>query len=154
VAGTNAVVVKTALLALFKTGLATAGEGGKQVLVHDAYHGRLVEREYVYFGHLVGSQEPLVFRAAGRMPRLEELTVDLHVEVAKPGATTVETDGRVTAIGTVIEEIIAADPTFGATIPGLTAAWVSNFTLTSFYMEDGKAASEGVYQISIQSQLR
>lgn len=153
-AGTNAVLAKTALLALFKTTLATAGEGGKQVRVDDAYNSRLQEREYLYFGHIVGPQEPLAFRAGGRMPRLEELTVDLHVEVSKPTATTIDTDLRVTAIGQLIENALAADPTqVPLAVPGLMAVWISNFTLTSFYPSDGVAASEGVYQISIQSQL-
>lgn len=146
-AGTNAVVVKTALVALLKSALPKAR-------VDDAYNGRQVEREYVYFGQITGTQEPLVFRAASRMPRLEELVATLHVEVSRPAATTADTDVQVTAIGQVIEEAIAADPTFGGTIPGLIAMRVSGFTLTSFYMEDGVAASEGVYQISIQSQLR
>lgn len=146
-AGTNAVLVKSALLALFKAALAP-------VRVDDAYNGRLAERDYVYFGHIAGPQEPMVFRGGTRMPRLEELVANLHVEVSKPAATTVDTDTRVTAIGQVIEETIAADPTQAAlAVPGLLAVWVSNFTLTSFYMEDGKAASEGVYQISIQSKL-
>jgi hypothetical protein len=149
-AGTNAVLVKQALLALFKTALAP-------VRVDDAFNGRLMEREYVYFGHIGGPQEPLVFRAAARQPRQEDLTVDLHIEVMEPSATTVDTDLRVTALGQIVEEVLAADPTEAAlvpAVPGLMAVWVSNVTLTSFYASDGVAATEGVYQISVQSQLR
>ena len=152
-AGTNAVVAKTALVTLLRAALATAGAGGTQIRVDDAYKGKQAEREYVYFGQVGGPQEPMVFRAGGRMPRLEDLTATLHVEVAMPAATTTDTDGRVVAIGQIVEEAIAADPTFGGTIPGLLAAWVSNFQLASFYMEDGMAASTGVYQITIQSKL-
>jgi len=152
-AGTNAVVVKTALVALLRAALATAGAGGTQVRVDGSYDGKQAEREYVYFGQIGGPQQPLVFRAGTRMPRLEDLVATLHVEVAKPAATTAETDARVVAIGQIVEETIAADPTFGGTIPGLLAAWVSNFQLASFSMEDGTAASTAVYQISIQSKL-
>lgn len=146
-AGTNAVLVKSALLALFKTAIAP-------VRIDDAYNGRLTEREYVYFGHIIGTQEPMVFRSGGRLPRMEELEVPLHVEVSQPGATTVDTDTRVTAIGQLIEEAIAADPTQAALgVPGLMAVWVSGFTLTPFYVSDGVAATEGVYQITVQSKL-
>lgn len=148
-AGTNAVLAKSALLSLLQTALAP-------VRVEDAYNGRIGEREYVYFGHIGGPQQPLVFRSGGRQPRLEELTVDLHIEVTKPAGTTVDTDIRVTAIGQIIEELLAADPTEAALVPlvpGLMAVWVSNVTLTPFYI-DGAAVTEGVYQISIQSQLR
>jgi len=149
-AGTNAVLVKSALLSLFQTALAP-------VRVEDAYNSRLQEREYVYFGHIGGPQQPLVFRAGARQSRLEDLTVDLHIEVMKPSGTTVDTDLRVTAIGQVVEELLAADPTEAAlvpVVPGLMAVWVSNVILTSFYASDGVAATEGVYQISVQSQLR
>jgi hypothetical protein len=146
-AGTNAVLAKSALLALFKTAIAP-------VRIDDAYKGRDVEREYVYFGHISIDQEPMVFRNGTRQVRQEDLTVPLHVEVSKPAATTLDTDTRVTAIGQLIEEALAADPTQAALgVPGLMAAWVSSFTLTSFYMEDGVAASEGVYTITVQSKL-
>jgi hypothetical protein len=146
-AGTNAVLVKTALVGLLRSVLSP-------VRVDDAYNGRLQEREYVYFGHITGPHQPMAFRSGGRMPRQEDLVLDLHVEVTRPAGTTVDTDTRVTAIGQLIEEVLAADPTQAAlAVPGLLAVWVSNFSLTSFYLEDGVAASEGVYQISIQSKL-
>jgi hypothetical protein len=146
-AGTNAVLVKTALVGLLRSVLSP-------VRVDDAYNGRLQEREYVYFGHITGPHQPMAFRSGGRMPRQEDLVLDLHVEVTRPAGTTVDTDTRVTAIGQLIEEVLAADPTQAAlAVPGLLAVWVSNFSLTSFYLEDNVAASEGVYQISIQSKL-
>lgn len=146
-AGTNAVLVKSALLTLFKATLAP-------IRVDDAYNSRLSEREYVYFGHIVAQQEPLAFRAGGRLPRMEELTVPIHIEVVKPGGTTVDTDTRATEIGAAIENAIAADPTQVALgVPGLLAVWVSGFTLTPFYPGDGVAATEGVYQLTVQSNL-
>lgn len=147
-AGTNAVLVKTALLSLFRTAIAP-------VRIDDAYNGRLEEREYAYFGHINGTQEPMVFRGGSRLPRLEQLEIPLHVEVAYPASTTSDTDTRLAAIGQLIEEALAADPTQAALgVPGLMAAWVSAFTLTPYYMSDGVAASAGVYTITVQSQLR
>jgi len=146
-AGTNAIAVKTALLGLFKTAIAP-------VRIDDSYFGRLEEREYVYFGHIVGEQEPMVYRAGSRQPRQEMLTVPLHLEVVKPNALTSDTDARAGIIGAAIEEALAADPTLAAlAVPGLLAAWVSNFTLTSFYPSDGVAATELVYTITVQSKL-
>lgn len=152
-AGSNAVPFKRAFLALLKTALATAGAGGTQIRVDDAYNGKLVEREYVYFGHITGPHEPLAFRNGGRLPRLEELTVNLHVEAVVPNGNTTDSDTRVVAIGQVVEETLANDPTLGGTVTGLLGAWMSHTELTSFYMEDGKAASAAVFQISVQSKL-
>lgn len=146
-AGTNAVLVKSALLGLFKAAIVP-------VRIDDAYKGRDMEREYVYFGHITIEQEPMVFRNGAPQPRQEELTIPLHVEVSKPGATTLDTDTRVTAVGQLIEEALAADPTQAAlAVPGLMSALVSNLTLTSFYTSDGVAASELVYTITAQSKL-
>jgi hypothetical protein len=146
-AGTNAVLVKSALLALIKTAITP-------VRIDDAYKGRDVEREYVYFGHITIDQEPMVFRNGVRQVRQEDLTIPLHVEVSKPGATTLDTDTRVTAIGQLIEEALAADPTQAAlAVPGLMGVWVTGVTLTSFYASDGEAASELVYTITAQSKL-
>lgn len=146
-AGTNAVLVKSALLALFKTTLAP-------VRVDDAYNSRLTEREYVYFGHLTAQQEPLAFRAGSRLPRMEELTVPIHIEVVKPAGTTVDTDTRATELGAALENALAADPTQAALgVPGLLAVWVSGFTLTPFYPGDGVAATEAVYTLTVQSSL-
>lgn len=145
-AGTNAVAFKTALVSMLTTALAP-------VRVDDAYNGRLEEREYVYVGQIAGLHEPMAFRAGGRLPRQEDLIAHLHVEVTKPNAKTTDTDTRIVAIGQLIEEAIANDPLFGGTVPGLLGAWVSHFQLTSFYMQDGVAASEAVYQITFQSKL-
>lgn len=146
-AGTNAVLVKTALLGLFKTAIAP-------VRIDDSYNGRLSEREYAYFGHIIGTQEPMVFRAGSRLPRTEELLVNLHLEVVRPNGSTVDTDTRATEIGQLIEEAIAADPTQAALrVPGLMAVWVSKVTLTPFYASDGVACTEAVYELTVQSKL-
>lgn len=153
-AGTNAVLVKTALLTLFRTALGPAAVNGQQIRVDDAYNGRLSEREYVYFGHITGHQEPLAFRGGRALPRMEELLVPVHIEVALPNATTIDTDTAAVAIGTQIENAIAADPTQAALqVPGLLAVWVSSTTLTPFYMADGVAATEAVYTLTVQSNL-
>lgn len=145
-AGTNAVVFKTALLAVLKAALPT-------VRVDDAYNGKLAEREYVYIGHFVGPMQPLTFRNGGRLPRREDLTVQIHVEVINPAGTTFDTDTRATAIGQAIEEAIAADPQFGGTVPGLLAAYVNNVKITPFYTDDESAVTELVYDVTVSSKL-
>jgi hypothetical protein len=146
-AGTNASLVKTALVSLLGTALAP-------VRVDGAYNSRLAEREYVYFGHITGTQEPMAFRGGTRQPRLEDYTVEVHLEVMHPGGTPAETESRATAIGKLLEEALAADPTQAAqSVQGLLAAWVSNFTLTSFHMSDGVACTELVYTLTVQSNL-
>lgn len=146
-AGTNAVLVKSALLGLFRVAIAP-------VRIDDAYNGRLSEREYVYFGHITIEQEPMTFRAGVPQPRQEELTMPLHVEVSMPNATTLEADARATAIGKLIEEALAADPTQAALgVTGLMAAWMSAGSVTPFYESDGVASSEVIYTITAQSKL-
>lgn len=146
-AGSNAVAVKVALAGLIRVAV-------NPVRVDTAYNARDMEREYVYFGHVTGQMEPMVFRAGIRLVREEELLIPVHIEVSRPAATTDDTDTRALQIGTMIEESLAADPTQAAlSVTGLMAAWVSGFTLTSFYASDGVAATEAVYTITAQSKL-
>lgn len=152
-AGSNAVPFKRAFQALLKTALATAGINGIAIRVDDAYNGKLAEREYVYFGHITGPHEPFTFRSGARLPRQETLTVNLHVEAAVPGGSTFDSDTRIVAIGQLVEETLANDPLLGGAVAGLLGAWMSHTELTSFYMEDGVAASAGVFQISVLSKL-
>lgn len=146
-AGTNAILVKTALVTLFRTVCAP-------VMVDDAYKPRTMEREYVYFGHITIEQEPMVFRSGIRQPRQEMLSLPIHVEVSKPAATTLDTDNRATEIGTLLEDALAADPTQAAlSVPGLLAAWMSTGSVTSFYVDGGTAMSEIIYTVTAQSKL-
>lgn len=146
-AGTNAPAVRTALLGLFETTLAP-------VRVDYAYNSRLSEREYAYFGHITATHEPLAFRAGSRMPRMEELTVPLHLEVQVPGGTPADADARAAELGALIEDALAADPTQASLeVTGLLAVWVSGFTLTPFFAADGVSACEAVYTITVQSNL-
>jgi hypothetical protein len=145
-AGTNAIAIKTALVNLLTPALAPT-------VVHGSYNGHLVELEYVYIGKILGPQQPMTFRSAARLPREETLIVDLHLEVAKKTATTTETDARFAAIGQLIEEALANDPLLAGAVPGLMAAWMSHVQVTSFFLQDGMAATEGIYQITVQSRL-
>lgn len=146
-AGTNVPAVKLALQKLLKTAIAP-------VRVDHGYNGRLAEREYIYFGHSSAPQEPLAFRAGGRLPRSEEATLTIHLEVLGPGAQTEDTEARAVEIGQLVEDAIAADPAgTSLEVTGLLAVWVSNSTLTSFYASDGVAATEIVYTVTVQSNL-
>ena len=146
-AGSNASAVKLALLGALKTALAP-------VRIDHGYNGRLAEREYAYFGHTTSPKEPLAFRGGGRLPRMEEATLTLHLEVLYPNATTEDTEARANELGDLIEDTIAADPTGSSLgVTGLLAVWVSNSTCTSFYPSDGMAATEVVYTITAQSNL-
>jgi hypothetical protein len=134
VASTNAVAIKKALVALLAPALA-------DVRVDYAYDGKRIEREYVYLGRATGPHAPLVFRAGGRLPRREELTITLHVEVRLPAALPEETDERAVRIGDLIEESIADDPQMGGTVPGLLSIMVSHSELLAGFVEDGVSSS-------------
>lgn len=123
------------------------------VPVDYAYNGKTSERSNVYLGLITGPHEPMAFRSATRIPRKEELTVNVHVEVSGKNETPQETDAKAVAIGQLIEEGIAEDPKFGGLVPGLLLVTVSHTTLTSFFMEDGAAATQLLYQLNVQSML-
>ena len=115
--------------------------------------GRNVQRECVYSGKVAGPHTDLAFRAGGRRPRLEDLTLDLHVQVHTPGATTADVAARALVIGAIVENTIADNITLGGTVPGLLAATVVGFEQDSGAMDDDAAMSLITYQVALKSQL-
>ncbi|GAA4100917.1 hypothetical protein [Nonomuraea soli] len=120
---TNAVVIKRALLTLIE-GLAL---GDVQVGYGPPANP---ERDFVYLGGLRGPLTPLTFRAGGRLPREEQLTLDLHLVVTRPGGTEEETETAAADLITPILEAVSAEPTLGAT-PGLLSIVPSRLELQS-----------------------
>jgi hypothetical protein len=145
-AGTNAVVAKRALVALMQ---AAPGLEGVQVT-----YGFPKEplREFVYCGRASSTVSPLRFRANGaRLPRDEELTVDLIVTVIAPGGTTEDAEARAVEIGTVVEEAIALDTQLSQ-MPGLMIALVTGGTLDGDF-DDEEAGARLIYQVHFRSEL-
>lgn len=145
-ASTNAPALKAALVTVLQAALGT-------VRVDYTYNGRLAEREYVYLGAASGPHQPMAFRNGARLVRQEDLTLTLHIEVRIPGGDPATTDARAVAIGQLVEETVANDPSLGGTVTGLLAAFVTHMDLTSGFVDDAVAASVLTYQISAQSKL-
>lgn len=149
-AGTNVVAAKKALIAKIAA-LDLGGDQAGGVQVAYSWPGRNAEREVVHGGLATFDQNPLAFRAGGRCPRQEDVTVEIHVAIALPGGTEEDVDTRAVEIGTVIEEAIAADPTL-ADAPDLKIARVDGGELESGFNDDGASALL-TYRIILKSTL-
>lgn len=150
-AGTNAVEAKRALVALCESLPALEG-------VHVSY-GWPVEpqRVRVRCGRARWTSPPMTFQGNGqRIPRDEQLTVDLIVEVFGPGLTVEEAEARVVEIGTAIEEALALDPKMTSapmTPPGLLAVFLSGGGELDSDFDDENTAARIIYQANFRSQL-
>lgn len=143
--GTNAAAAKAALIALLDALPALDG-----VQVAYSYPGRNVERECIYGGKVAGSVQ-LAAMAGTRVSREEDLVLNLHIEVDKQGeATTEDSDERACALGVVVEELVAGNPTLGVT--GLKVASVVGVELDGG-VDDECATSVLTYQIGLKSYL-
>lgn len=149
-AGTAIVAARQALVAALDALSALDG-----IPVSYSYAAKLADgsnREFIYGG---GSSEATVAQSAmkgptGRIKRDESATWALHVMVVKPGEVTTEAgDARAVAIGTVIENYIAANPTLGGTV---LFARISSWSLTSNF-DDDATYSLLSYSIAIESYL-
>lgn len=151
-AGSNAVPVAVGLLAVITPPLKAAYP---DIMIDFAYNGRTPARQYVYVGRIAGPQEPMVFRGGSRLPRQEDITIQLHAEVMAPASSAQDAATVCAGIGTVIEETLAGDPTgASANVAGLMSWTVGRSELTPFYLDEGAGACECVYQIMATSILR
>jgi hypothetical protein len=147
-AGTNAYAAKRKLIDLLAASpLTDAGVSVAYSWPGDDRAGR----ECVYGGPVTWSTRPLAMRGGGRMPRREDLTVPIHVDVSKPGAEGAEVEARAVEIGTVVEELIAADTTLSG-VPGLQLAGISGGQLAHAF-EDELAFAVLTYQVTFLSTL-
>lgn len=153
-AGTNAVKFKRALI----VGLGTRMAGIPSVAavqVAYKYPGRTVEREVVHGGRVEGDQRfPVMNGGAVRIKRHEVLTVKLHIVVHAPGDEAEEAEVRAVEIGTVVEELLAADPIFALTDLGgqMIQAAITALDLDSDE-DDDAAIAVLTYDIECESRL-
>lgn len=102
---------------------------------------RDIPREVVYGGQVVGPVALAAMAGGVRVKRSEDLTLQLHVRVYQPGATTTETtDARAVAIGDVIATYIAGNTTLGG-VTDLKLAQVSGVDLDGWVDDDGAGST-------------
>ena len=147
-AGTNAVAYKKALT--------DAVAAAPQIIADDIQVGYdwpgHVERELIHGGRVEGAQSYPVSRGGGgRFPRDEELTVALHIVVRAPGGTIYEAELRASEIGTVVEELLAANPAL-TDVAGVIYSGIAGIELESDY-DDDDAIADLTYQVLLKSRL-
>jgi len=150
-AGTNAAAAKKALLDAIAASADTDLTG---VIVSYSFSGKRLDeaREYIYGGKVDGSANHMAFQGSGRVPRREDLTLDLHVRVDKPGQETTETaELRAVAIGAAVENLIAADPDLSG-VTGLDVVKMTGLVLDSV-VDDQGAIAILTYQVALESSL-
>lgn len=97
-------------------------------------------REVIYGGKVEGPVQLVGMRGGSRVKREENLTLQLHIRVYKPGERTTETaETRVAALSTIVEDYIAANYTLGD-LADLKLASVASVDLDGFLEDDGATA--------------
>jgi len=100
------------------------------------------ERDFIYPGAIRGPQEPATMRGGGILPRIEHLTLQLHIVVTRPGATSEEVlqaETRATELAGDIIRAVAADPKLNG-LPGLLAIVSAGVELDSGADDDAASA--------------
>lgn len=147
-AGTNAAAAKAALIAKIGT---LAGLGDFQVAY--SYPGRTTDRDLVYGGRITGPIALSTMRGSGRLKRIEDPVLNLHIEVARPGEhTTAVTEARACAIGAGIENYLATNPALEDAVSGLLLVAPQGFDMESF-TDDEFSYTVLTYQILLKSHL-
>lgn len=147
-AGTNAAAAKAALIA--KIG-ALAGLGDLQVSY--SYPGRTTDRDLVYGGRITGPIALSTMRGSGRLKRIEDQVLNLHIEVVRPGEDTAEaTEARACEIGAGIENYLAANPTLEDAVTGLLLVAPQGFDMESGLVDESSMTTL-TYQILLKSHL-
>lgn len=150
-AGTKILAARKALIAAI--GILPALDGVKVSYSYVAKLADLANREYVYGGPKSDAHvERSAMKGSARVKRLESVSWDLHVRVARPGQeTTEEGDTRAVEIGTDIEEYLAANWTLGG-VDGLVHAHIESWSLAS-WTDEKQSYSELDYRIEFVSYL-
>jgi hypothetical protein len=147
-AGTNAAAAKAALIDAIG---ALTGLGDLQVSY--SYPGRTTDRDLVYGGRITGPIALSTMRGSGRIKRIEDPVLQLHIEVARPGEDTAAvTEARACAIGTAIENYLAASPTLEDAVTGLLLVAPTGFDMESA-IDDESSITVLTYQILLKSHL-
>lgn len=147
-AGTNSVAAKQAIVAKLQAAPALSG-----VQVEYIFPGKRLKMECIYGGQIRFDDEYMAFSSqsvgAGRMPRLETATITFTIIVRRPDSDQVKADLRVVALGTVIEEAIAGDPTLSG---GAMCAEIRSGDLEPL-IDDNGVAAQMIYTIQVRSEL-
>jgi hypothetical protein len=159
-AGTNISVCRRIVVDRLTTVAAQAGSAlaastdRDAVTVEYSYPGRSPQRELIYTGRAEGTQEPAAMRAGGRVPRVEDAVVDLHIEVAKPGATPREVDQRAEEIAQVAIELLAGDPQLANQAAGLLFGGAAGAESDPAEVDNDGATANLTLRLSFQSYLK
>jgi hypothetical protein len=148
VSGTNAVAVKRALITALQS---AAGLGADGVQVAYSWPGERAEREVIYGGRMAWDTKVLAMAAGGRVPRREDMTLDLHIAVTAMGAEPEAAEARAVDLGTVLEEYVAFTTTLGG-LPGVKLGQVVGGNLDHAENDDSVMAILS-YRVTILSTL-
>jgi len=149
VSGTNAVAVKKELIR--RLGL-ESGLSGVQV-VYLLNPGR-VTRECVFGGKIEGQLEQAAMRTPGnRSGREERPTINVHIRILAEGVTDSTPEERAAALGGVIADMVAADPTLAGATPGLLDLAAVAEEYETGFADDGAAIALGTLQLVARSYL-
>ncbi|UUV34381.1 hypothetical protein NQK81_13300 [Amycolatopsis roodepoortensis] len=146
-AGTAAASVKKALFDALK---AQSGQGQPLdgVQVSYSFPGN-PERACLFLGRARFNHELSTFMAGGRLPRTETLTVTVVIYARDIGSDQYAADSRAVAIGTVLEDLLATDPTAGGAV---LIRRVESGELEPLVDDDGVIASLS-YSVTVESEL-
>jgi hypothetical protein len=139
-AGTNAVAAKKAIIALLRAAPKLAG-----VQVAYSWPTRDAEREVISGGKFEFTQQREGYGSA----REENLTLDLFIVVRTPGGTVEDAETRAVELGSIVEDVVRANPH----LAGVKVAGVAGGDSNSG-VDDDSAVCELAYHIACVSTLR
>ncbi|MDF2968364.1 MAG: hypothetical protein K0Q93_2142 [Nocardioidaceae bacterium] len=132
--GTNLVAIKRAVFERLAAAQQLADMGAE---VAYAFNPRSQPRIYVYLGAGTFEQEYITLRGGGnRVPREEVAFISAYVEVWEPGSNMLDLDQQAVEMGTVLEEILAADANLDD-LPGVVYGGVSGGDLVQEHTDSG-----------------
>ncbi|MGH8575342.1 MAG: hypothetical protein ACREXJ_00150 [Gammaproteobacteria bacterium] len=160
-AGTNIVACKRALIASLAAiadtpGSALAGDpAGRVMPVKVSYHypGEAPRRKLIYGGRAVGEQDQAAMRGGGRVPRLEQAVITLHIEVSRPGADPIAAEQDAEEIAAIVVELLADDPQLQQQT-GLLFAGIASTELEPAAVDDDGVYADLALGLRVQSFLR
>ena len=148
-AGTNAVAVKKEL---FRRLQGEAGLSGVQVKY--LLRVRDVQREAVYGGKITGPLDLAAMRpTGGHVGREETPLINVHIRVLAPGGVDSAAEERAAALGGVVVDMVAGDPTLAGAVPGLLVLAVASEEYETGEAEDGSLVGIGTLTLSAHSFL-
>lgn len=151
-AGTAAVMAKKALFDALAAKSAV-GQPLDGVQVAYSFPGKTLQRECIYFGRTRIDQTFSTFASpsvgGGRQPRTEIATQTIVVLAKNISSDQYAADLRAVEIGTVMEDLLAADPTAGGAVQVRT---VESGDLEQMFDDNG-VWSQLNYSVTVRSEL-